>query len=194
MYEKEIRLASKEAFKASSDNIRLHEDLKTERDQATLVRDELDSTKRKVHVIEKEAFSAQYKLVEVEEELAKLQHQMKLVEDERDALRASLKEEEIARIAAEGRIPLPTSATADEFSSPKKQRPVTTPTSKRKSRILLADPFTPDRKEQESTIVSLRKQLHTETESRKHAEDLVDFMKLECQLKRCCCRIAEGNH
>lgn len=194
MYEKEIRRARKEAFKASSDNIRLHEELKTERDQASLVKDEFDSTKRKVQVLEKEAFSAQYKLVEVEEELAKLQQQMRVVEGERNALRTSLKEEEIARIAAEGRIPLPNPATPDEFSSPKKQRPVTTSTSKRKSKVLLSDPFSPERKEQQSSLEALKKQLAVEIQSRKKAEDLVDFMQLECQLKRCCCRIAEENN
>ena len=47
---------------------------------------------------------------------------IKLVEQERDALRMIAKNEEIARIAAEGRIPLPVAKEDDEFASPKKER------------------------------------------------------------------------
>lgn len=71
---------------------------------------------------EQEAFAARYQLVGIQEELADLAEKMKVVEQERDALRAIAKNEEVARIAAEGQIPLPTSPSDDEFASPKKVR------------------------------------------------------------------------
>ena len=195
VYEKEIRRARKEAFKASSDNIRLHEELKTSRDAESGVREQLESMKQTVATVEKEAFSARYKLIEVEEELQKMQQNIKVVEEERDALKTSLKEEEVARIAAEGRIPLPVSATPDEFSSPRKKKatPMSTPTPtpKRQSRMIQPDPSSQNLMAAESTIIMLRQQLDEEGKLKKSAEDLVDFMKLECQLKRCCCRRAE---
>jgi hypothetical protein len=194
VYEKEIRRARKEAFKSNSENISLHEQLRSERDQRHSTREELEHTKRKVEATEKEAFSAKYRLVEVEEELSKLRQQMRLVEEERDALRTSLKEEEVARIAAEGRIPLPFPATPDEFSSPKKQRATPTPTPKRRSRIVLDDPFLPNTQALEEKVTALKRQIEIETLSRKSAEDLVHFMKLECQMKRCSCRLAENGH
>ena len=192
VYEKEIRRARKEAFKASSDGIRLHEELKSSRDSENNLRSQLESTRETVATAEKEAFSARYKLIEIDEELQKMQQTMKAVEEERDALKTSLKEEEVARIAAEGRIPLPTPATPDEFTSPKKKRPVMpTPTPKRHSRKVETEWSASHLKAAEKTIVELRELLKAETHSKKNAEDLVDFMKLECQLKRCCCRRAE---
>lgn len=71
---------------------------------------------------EQEAFAARYQLVGVQEEVCQVQEQLKLVEQERDALRTIAQNEEIARIAAEGRIPLPTLKEDDEFASPKKGR------------------------------------------------------------------------
>lgn len=64
------------------------------------------------------------------EELQTLNDKLKLVEAERDALKTNLQEEEVMRIAAEGRIPLPTATNDenDEFGSPvrspRKQRTV----------------------------------------------------------------------
>ena len=121
MYEKEIRRARKEAFKASSDNIKLKEDVKATRDKMHEFRDGFSAEKTKLEVKEKEAFAAQYKLIGLEQELQTLQGHIRTVTDERDALKASLQEEEVARVAAEGKIPLPASDAQDEFSSPKKK-------------------------------------------------------------------------
>ena len=193
VYEKEIRRARKEAFKASSDSIRLHEELKAARDSEHGLRGRLESTKQTVAEVEKEAFSARYKFIEVEEELQKMREKVKIVEDERDILKTSLKEEEVARIAAEGRIPLPTPATPDEFSSPRKKRPTSIPTPQRQSRRIDHDQIAADTKAFENKIEDLKKRLEAEVQLKRSAEDLVDFMKLECQLKRCCCRRSEGD-
>ena len=136
---------------------------------------------------EKEAFSAQYRLIGVEEELETLRCQMKVVEEERNALRTSLKEEELARIAAEGRIPLPVPAVPDEFSSPKKPKSNTS----RLGDIDGFDPFTTNLDCKDDELLFLHQEVNRERKYRRGAEELVDFMKLECQLKRCSCRLAE---
>jgi hypothetical protein len=69
----------------------------------------VDNEKERSSKREQEAFAARYQLVGVQEELAKMVEKVKLVEQERDALKTIAKNEEIARIAAEGQIPLPSS-------------------------------------------------------------------------------------
>ena len=194
VYEKEIRRARKEAFKASSDSIRLHEELKSSRDSESGLREKLESTKQTVATVEKDAFSARYKLIEIDEELQRMKEKLKVAEEERDALKTSLKEEEVARIAAEGRIPLPTPATPDEFCSPKKKRVTPTSTPQRQSRKIDNDLTISSVKLAEDKIENLEKRLEVEKQLKRSAEDLVDFMKLECQLKRCCCRRAEAEN
>lgn len=56
----------------------------------------------------------------VQEELAKAREQIKFLEEERDAFKAAAQSEEIARIAAEGRLPLPPEEPDTEFASPRK--------------------------------------------------------------------------
>ena len=147
----------------------------------------MENQKQKVETKEKEAFSAQYKLVSVEEELETLRQQAKAIEEERAALRTSLMEEEVARIAAEGRIPLPASTTLDEFSSPKKSKSKMS----RLSEFGIFDPSIMEPEGKDSEIALLQKELSMERRFRRDAEDLVDFMKIECQLQRCSCRLAE---
>lgn len=148
------------------------------------MREEVEAHQRKADGRDQEVFAAQFLNVGLEEELEKLKQQMKTAEDERDTLRTSLKEEELARIAAEGRIPLPVSKEQDEFSSPKKA-----------NRQLRRDSF----KENEDPLAgmeteenSLDEDLAFERKLRQKAEEQIDFMKMECQFRCCSCRIAEG--
>lgn len=69
---------------------------------------------------EQEAFTARYQLAVLQEEFAKLQERITFLEEERDAFKNAAKTEEIARIAAEGRLPLPPEDAGSEFASPKK--------------------------------------------------------------------------
>ena len=179
-------------FKADSNQLAAQQALQSERQLVTSLEMELKCSREKYDQIEKESFATQIKLLEMDEQLVRLQQQVKLVEEERNALRTSLKSEEVARIAAEGRIPLPMSSTSDEFSSPQKRRQSQIPTPKRPaSRAAPIDPFESGIKKRDEEIVSLKRQLEIESLSRKSAEDLVYFMKLECQLKRCSCRLAD---
>lgn len=130
---------------------------------------------------EQEAFNAQYQIVGVQEELAQTRTQVKVVEEERDALKTSLKEEEVARIAAQGRIALPPASTEDdEFASPVKQKPMLRSQSPEKES---------SRTRQE--LEYLREQLEAYKARQEEAELQVDFMRMECQFGCCSCRLAE---
>ena len=83
------------------------EELKASRASYRAVRSALDMEKQKLDQREQETFTAQYKLIGTQEALTSTQERLKILEAERDALKTSLKEEEVARVAAEGRIALP---------------------------------------------------------------------------------------
>ncbi|EHK97824.1 hypothetical protein M7I_6407 [Glarea lozoyensis 74030] len=122
VWEKEIRRARKEAFKSQSAMVKVQEELKATRNSLRMVESDFDREKERSLQREQEAFAARYQLVGVQEEVGQLQEQIKLVEQERDGLRMIAKNEEVARIAAEGRLPLPKAPEDDEFASPKKAR------------------------------------------------------------------------
>lgn len=148
-----------------------------------ILQSDCDLEKTKAGKREQETFNAQYQLVGKQEELDRAQSLIKTVEEERDALKTNLKEEEVARVAAEGHIALPVSHSQedDEFASPKK----------RQQPLLRSQ--SPE-KEPPRMLVELD-QLRTELEgykmSKERAEEEVDFMRLECQFGCCSCRMAE---
>ena len=107
-----------------------------------------------------------------------------VVEAERDALKTSLKEEEVARIAAEGAIALPKSREGDELDSPKKR-------SRAERRESLKENVDPEAPEVEDELVILQDELRMEKRTRQRAEDQVHFLKMECQFQCCSCRVAE---
>lgn len=149
------------------------------------MREEVESQRRKAEGRDEEVFAAQYRNVGLQEEIEKVKQQLKAAEDERDTLKTSLKEEEVARIAAEGRIALPISEERDEFASPKKNRRHSDRDSLKENQ----DPMTLTENEEEA---SLREMLDFERKIRQRAEAQIDFMKMECQFRCCSCRIAES--
>jgi hypothetical protein len=152
------------------------------------MREEAEDHKRRLESKEQETFAAQLNLVSMEGELEKLRQLLMTVEQERDALRTSLKEEEVARIAAEGRIPLPPSADDDEFNSPRKFQHQHRVVARSESNETAA---TTRSKEQDSQVQCLELELGLERRLRQEAQEIVTFMKLECQLQACSCRRAE---
>ena len=182
LYEKEVRRARKEAFKSSSALVKLQEELKTTRNKFTLMREDVETYKRKLETRDQETFTAQYQLVGLQEELEEVKRRAKSTEEERDALMKSLKEEEVARIAAEGKIPIPSSIENDEFSSPRKSR--------RESGKENMDPVNHELEDDEDEISLLKVELKREKRWRIKAVSLIEFMKVECQFNRCLCHIA----
>lgn len=186
VYEKEIRRSRKEAFKSSSGIVKIQEELKATRNGLKMTQATLETEKTKTAKHEQEAFTAQYQLVGMQEEYRKAEERIKVLEQEREGLKHSLKEEEVARIAAEGRIALPPPAEGDDadlLSSPSKSpRKIVHNSDSEKENVV------PKKALQ---LKALQEELSQERRKRQKAQDQVDFMKMECQFQCCSCRIAE---
>lgn len=179
LWEKEIRRARKESFKSQSAVVKLQEELKSARNAMKMAQADLEQEKERSMKREQEAFAARYQLVGVQEEVCQVQEQLKLVEQERDALRTIAQNEEIARIAAEGRLPLPTLKEDDEFASPKKARKsldMVTITSSAAS---------------EEELDNLRMLMEWEQQRANRAHDRVEFLELECRMNCCISKAAQ---
>lgn len=164
--------------------VKLQEELKATRNAFRVAQSDLDLEKRKSDRREQDTFTAQYELVAVQEQLQQVQAKMKTVEAERDALKTNLKEEEVTRVATEGRIALPPASTEDdEFASPKKSF------SPRKN-AFFANPESASRERIE--MEQLRYEVQRERRLREHAQDRIEYMKMECQYQCCSCRVAEN--
>ncbi|KAK0285182.1 hypothetical protein LTR35_005384 [Friedmanniomyces endolithicus] len=181
VYEKELRRARKEAYKSSSAVIKLQEELKSTRNSLRITQSGLDLEKQKVQRREQDTFSAQYQLAAVQEELDKLRAHLRIVVEEKEALKMTLKEDELSRIAAEGMIALPVSQEDDEdlMGSPGKRSPLS------------------DDKENAGVFPKklleskrLEEDLRCEQMRREHAEEMVEFLGLECMFRCCRCRTA----
>ncbi|TVY56650.1 hypothetical protein LCER1_G002449, partial [Lachnellula cervina] len=176
LWEKEIRRARKESFKSQSIIVKLQEELKSSRNLMKAAQADYEQEKERSIKREQEAFAARYQLVGVQEELSQMQEKVKLVEQERDALRTIAKNEEIARIAAEGRIPLPRSSEDDEFASPRKQRKSLNPVTIISSAA------------SEEELEEIRMRLEWEQQRADRAHDRVEFLEMECRLNCCASR------
>ena len=156
--------------------VKLQEELKSAHNAAKIAHADLEQQKERSTNREQEAFAARYQLVGVQEELALTQEKIKLVEQERDVLRTIAKNEEIARIAAEGHLPLPISPEDDEFASPKKARKSLDPVT------ILSSAAS------EEELDNLRIKLEWEERRASRALDQVDFLEAECRLNVCASR------
>lgn len=179
------------------------------------VREELEQIKQHAKIVEEEkckreqeALETGNKLVGVQEELETVKRHLKVVEEERETLKTSLKEEEVARIAAEGKIALPAPEVPDEFSSPKKIKPVTKEPAIKSSKEHAGPGSSPKKSEplgkkrtwdedyesdKEDELTKTRKELARESKLRKRWHHQIEYMKMECQFKLCSCRRAEKN-
>ena len=185
-----------DAFEAQYKLVGVQEELGKMVQQVKILEEERDSLKTSMQE-ELESMRQQAKVVQddrdvletnLKEELEMMKEQVKVVREERDALKTSLKEEEVARIAAEGRIALPVSEVHDEFSSPKKLKSP----SKKRAREVMEESVGPEGEaEEEDPLKVAQEHLERETKRRKKADDQIEFMKMECQLRCCSCRIAE---
>ncbi|KAK5134471.1 hypothetical protein LTR08_006388 [Meristemomyces frigidus] len=189
IYEKELRKAKKEAFKSSSAGLKLQEELKSTRNSLRITQSGFDLEKQKVQRREQDTFNAQYQLAVVQEELDKLRAHLRIAQEEKEALKTSLKEEEIARIAAEGMIALPPPKEDDEedFSA----------SPRRNSLAKRAPSPLSDDKENIGAVSKkmleasrLEEELQREQRRRERAEEMIEFLKLECRFQCCGCQTA----
>ncbi|KAK4542654.1 hypothetical protein LTR36_006226 [Oleoguttula mirabilis] len=189
IYEKELRKARKEAFKSSSVVLKLQEELKSTRSSLRITQSGFELEKEKVQRREQETFNAQYQLAAVQEELDKLRAHLRIAQEEKEALKTSLKEEEVARMAAEGMIALPPSKEEEDvelFGSSRRSSP------QKRARSPLSDD-----KENMGALSKkmleakrLQEELLREQTRREHAEDMIEFLSLECRFRCCSCQTA----
>ncbi|OIW27724.1 hypothetical protein CONLIGDRAFT_448135 [Coniochaeta ligniaria NRRL 30616] len=181
LWEKEIRRARKETFKSQSVIVKLQEELKSARSAVKSAEDLLDVEKERSKAREQEAFTSRYSLVGVQEQLEQALERVKMLEQERDAFKALAKnEEDIANLAAEGRLPLPSTAPVaedDEFASPQKKSRV--------SSVSIAD--IKSSASSEAEIDELTMLWQWEKHRAERALEQVDFLQTECELKCCSC-------
>lgn len=174
VWEKEIRRQRKEYFKANSSGVKYAEELKTAKDALRTAEANLAAEKERSRAREQEAFAARYQIVGVQEQLEAALEKVKLVEQERDAFKTLAKNEEVARIAAEGCIPLPPPEDDDEFASPKKT-----------TSVGVADVVSSAASEQE--IEELTRMVEWERQRADRAQEHVEFLMAECELRCCPC-------
>ncbi|KAK3386594.1 hypothetical protein B0H63DRAFT_138229 [Podospora didyma] len=185
LWEKEIRRARKETFKSQSVLVKLQEELKSCRTAQKTAEEEFEREKERSKAREQEAFSARYSLVGIQEQLDQALERVKMLEQERDAFKTLAKnEEDLARIAAEGKLPLPSTSSEedeeDEFASPKKR--VRLPS------ISVADVKSSASSEAEIEELTLLWQWERQRADR--AVEHVQFLEAECHLK--CCTAAKA--
>ncbi|KAK5997224.1 hypothetical protein PT974_02578 [Cladobotryum mycophilum] len=189
LWEKEIRRARKENFKAQSQIVKLQEELKSTRASIKTMEENLQREKERSHNREQEAFTARYQMVSLQEQLDQALEKIKLVEQERDAYKAAAKNEEIARIAAEGRIPLPKSDDPeDEFASPpKKKKRQSNIMRSRDARVSLTTMEIVSSAASELEIEQLAEQVQWERQRAERAQEMIEFMQAECLMHCCPC-------
>jgi hypothetical protein len=112
-----------------------------------------------------------------------------LVEQERDAFKTAAKNEEVARIAAEGRLPLPKAANDadDEFASPPKKGLKKRKVSQEASRISLSTMEITSSMATELEIEELTLQVQWERQRADRAQEMVEFLQAECEMHCCQC-------
>jgi hypothetical protein len=112
-----------------------------------------------------------------------------LVEQERDAFKTAAKNEEVARIAAEGRLPLPRAANDadDEFASPPKKGLKKRKVSQEASRISLSTMEITSSMATELEIEELTLQVQWERQRADRAQEMVEFLQAECEMHCCQC-------
>ena len=188
LWEKEIRRARKETFKTQSANVKLQEELKTARSAVKILEDANGREKERSRVREQEAFEARYQIVGVQEQLEEALARIKVVEQERDAFKTAAKNEEVARIAAEGRIPLPAAEDPDdEFASPPKRGQKKRKISGDGGRYSLSSYEIESSAATEMEIEELNSQVLWERQRAERAQDMVEFLQAECEMQCCPC-------
>ena len=167
--------------------LKLQEELKSTRNTSRITQSAFELEKQKVERKEQERFEMQYQLIPLQEQVEKLTQRLNVAETERDTLMQTINETEVARIAAEGMIALPVSQDHDDddlLASPRKQSP----------RKRAASPFSDDKENlnvvTKSTMDNQRlaDELEHEKMRREHAEELADFLRMECRFRCCECQ------
>jgi chromosome segregation ATPase len=215
IFEKEARKSRKEAFRASSNLVKVQEELRLAKGEIKSLKDEVRSEREAKGKANQEAFERAYALAGLTEELEVLKGRLRSFEsdnrsdplearekdkcDEADDERGTFTDKDTPSLTSPRRpkrsagddSPVKDSKIADlslsqDDETPSKKARL----SRRVSNKENQDPNDPE----ESEVIPTkdpRTEVEWERDLRIKAEDMVHFLKMECQFKRCSCRLAE---
>ncbi|KAJ5925902.1 hypothetical protein N7454_007412 [Penicillium verhagenii] len=214
IFEKEIRKARKEAFRAGSTLVKLQEELKHAKSETKALKDEVGTEREAKDHAKQEAFERAYALAGLTEELEVLKGKLRSMEaanhsNKLEVRAHEIRKEDFGRMSlAEGDLAFlttprrPKRAAADSIRSPAQEREsenfaeATPP-----KRLRLSEATSPVKEyvanvtaptELESELIDeLKDELYFERRQRVQAEEMVHFLNIECQFERCSCRVAE---
>ncbi|OQE17618.1 hypothetical protein PENSTE_c020G01657 [Penicillium steckii] len=215
IFEKEIRKARKEAFRAGSNLVKLQEELKHAKSEAKALKDEVAAEREAKDTAKQEAFERAYALAGLTEELEVLKGKLRSMEAsnhsstlevraheirKEDFGRLSLAEGDLAFLttprrpkrAAAGsvRSPAPELENHDIEATPPKRQRLSECTTTAGDDQAAAE--TSSSESYNEVIGDLQDELELERRRRSEAEEMVHFMNIECQFERCSCRLAES--
>ncbi|EAW07321.1 uncharacterized protein ACLA_020280 [Aspergillus clavatus NRRL 1] len=213
VFEKEIRKARKEAFRAGSALVKLQEDLKHARMEAKGLKEEVQFEREAKEQAKQEAFERAYALAGLTEELEVLKGRLRNVEannhsDNLEAQAKKIHSESIGRVSlVEGDLAFLTTPTPrrpkrpaeDSRISPFVKSTDQTPTQDTPPKRVRLSDVAPQQEDRNITLSSTRHEmiddleeaLKQEKKLRLDAEDMIEFLRMECEFKRCSCRLAE---
>lgn len=214
IFEKEIKKARKEAFRAGSAVVKIQEDLKEARSEVKTLREEVQVEREAKDQAKQEAFERAYTLAGLMEEMEILKKRLRASETAIHSNRLENRAQTVGRMSlAEGDLAL--------LSTPTPRRPKrsaddainstvvhsmndssTQYTPPKRPRLSDITPKQEEQQNQENTkqqdlqnemIEELQRLLDHEKQRRIDAEEMIHFMEMECQFKRCSCRLAEDS-
>ncbi|KAL2824128.1 hypothetical protein BDW59DRAFT_147875 [Aspergillus cavernicola] len=213
VFEKEIRKARKEAFRAGSILVKTQEELKHTRAEAKGLKDEVESEREAKENAKQEAFERAYTIAGLTEELEELKGRLRTAEATNDAItlqrarEQELKRQDIGRMSlAEGDLSLimtpsprkpkrPADDTDDDFWTSTDPAVNHDTPSKRPRLSDIAPPldgyYYPTPESIEELVEYMEANLKYERQARRKAEELVEFCKVSCMFEACDCRIRE---
>ncbi|ODH44959.1 hypothetical protein ACO22_00510 [Paracoccidioides brasiliensis] len=216
VFEKEVRRARKEAFRAGSALVKAQEELKSSRGEVKVLKEEVRCEREAKEKATQEAFERAYALAGLTEELEILKEKNRSFEpdNQSDILEArveEIKEQPNPRtplaerdmgicspksirlkrdqMLESGHLSNRTSGINHQITSSRMGSPLKIKTSRRTSSKENEDPELST--ENDYLLRELKEGIEWEKRLRLKAEDMVHFLKMECQFHRCSCRLAE---
>ncbi|OJI97049.1 hypothetical protein ASPVEDRAFT_58839 [Aspergillus versicolor CBS 583.65] len=217
VFEKEIRKARKEAFRAGSTLVKTQEELKHVRAEAKGLYQEVQTERESKEKAKQEAFERAYAIAGLTEELEELKGRLRTAEATNHSMtlqharareikkqnlnRMSLAEGDLALIMTPSpRKPKRSAEDMSDTPAPMTTEPTAHEDTPPKKLIRLSDPLPPHYTQQfecappltvHELVERLQDDLKWEQKQRADAEDMVEFMQVQCMFKVCGCRELE---
>ncbi|KAI2441079.1 hypothetical protein LOZ30_002095 [Ophidiomyces ophidiicola] len=212
IFEKEVRKARKEAFRAGSTLVKAQEELKFSRGEIKSLKEDIKNEREAREKAEQEAFERAYAFAGLTEELETVKGKLRSseakhsseahkpqVEDIDVHHQTSDLEGDVQDVSPETRGLKRGQPDSIDPRSPSRKRSLNS-RDRLSGRVGVPESLSPPtavavekvhEKEHIDVIENLNEDLQRERRMRREAEDMIHFLKMECQFKRCSCRLAE---